>query len=245
MSMICRWARQPEACPPQRSCEQEPEQQRHLPHRHAYCRSCRDTPDPHTRSVHYHRYTSFGWGSGMIYSESSYEFLEIRIQNNPTTALQNTQLRIHRPKIINKFLFICSLIFGWIRIRTNNSGSKKKFWIHADLDPQYCIMIIQLISPSSKYVVVVVVDPVSSEQLQENTNIRFWCGVSFLAPHARLNLLLNNHLSGLQKLHDALDAKAKEYADIIKIGRTHTQDATPLTLGKYICSPRSHFSRTL
>ena len=26
--------------------------------------------------------------------------------------------------------------------------------------------------------------------------------------------------------------KAKEYADIIKIGRTHTQDATPLTLGQ-------------
>jgi len=39
-------------------------------------------------------------------------------------------------------------------------------------------------------------------------------------------------LPGLQKLHDALDAKAKEYADIIKIGRTHTQDATPLTLGQ-------------
>lgn len=39
-------------------------------------------------------------------------------------------------------------------------------------------------------------------------------------------------LPGLQKLHDALDAKAKEFADIIKIGRTHTQDATPLTLGQ-------------
>jgi len=39
-------------------------------------------------------------------------------------------------------------------------------------------------------------------------------------------------LPGLKKLHDALDAKAKEYADIIKIGRTHTQDATPLTLGQ-------------
>ncbi len=38
-------------------------------------------------------------------------------------------------------------------------------------------------------------------------------------------------IAGMQKLHDALDAKAKEYADIIKIGRTHTQDATPLTLG--------------
>ena len=33
-------------------------------------------------------------------------------------------------------------------------------------------------------------------------------------------------------MNGPLDAKAKEYADIIKIGRTHTQDATPLTLGQ-------------
>ncbi|XP_077159987.1 fumarate hydratase, mitochondrial [Paroedura picta] len=39
-------------------------------------------------------------------------------------------------------------------------------------------------------------------------------------------------LPGLQKLHDALDAKAKEFSKIIKIGRTHTQDAVPLTLGQ-------------
>merc|ERR1712066_137123 len=39
-------------------------------------------------------------------------------------------------------------------------------------------------------------------------------------------------LPGLKKLMAALDEKAKEYADIIKIGRTHTQDATPLTLGQ-------------
>ncbi len=39
-------------------------------------------------------------------------------------------------------------------------------------------------------------------------------------------------IPGLKKLQDSLDAKAKEYADIIKIGRTHTQDATPLTLGQ-------------
>merc|ERR1719330_1677640 len=39
-------------------------------------------------------------------------------------------------------------------------------------------------------------------------------------------------LPGIRKLHDALDAKAKEFDDIIKIGRTHTQDATPLTLGQ-------------
>jgi len=39
-------------------------------------------------------------------------------------------------------------------------------------------------------------------------------------------------LPALQKLHDALDNKAQAWADIIKIGRTHTQDATPLTLGQ-------------
>ena len=36
----------------------------------------------------------------------------------------------------------------------------------------------------------------------------------------------------LKHLHAALDAKAKAWADIIKIGRTHTQDATPVTLGQ-------------
>lgn len=33
----------------------------------------------------------------------------------------------------------------------------------------------------------------------------------------------NTLLPGLEALHKALDAKAKEYADIVKIGRTHTQ----------------------
>ncbi|RJE81470.1 class II fumarate hydratase [Paracoccus sp. JM45] len=39
-------------------------------------------------------------------------------------------------------------------------------------------------------------------------------------------------LPGLEKLHAALVAKSEEFKDIIKIGRTHTQDATPLTLGQ-------------
>ncbi|WP_159593885.1 class II fumarate hydratase [Chelativorans xinjiangense] len=39
-------------------------------------------------------------------------------------------------------------------------------------------------------------------------------------------------LPALKKLHGALDAKAKAWDHIIKIGRTHTQDATPLTLGQ-------------
>jgi fumarate hydratase class II len=39
-------------------------------------------------------------------------------------------------------------------------------------------------------------------------------------------------LPGLHKLHAALAQKSLDFADIIKIGRTHTQDATPLTLGQ-------------
>ena len=39
-------------------------------------------------------------------------------------------------------------------------------------------------------------------------------------------------LPGLKKLHAALAAKTEAFKDIIKIGRTHTQDATPLTLGQ-------------
>ena len=43
-----------------------------------------------------------------------------------------------------------------------------------------------------------------------------------------------NHLliPAMQKLRDTLDAKAKAFAGIVKIGRTHLQDATPLTLGQ-------------
>ncbi len=36
----------------------------------------------------------------------------------------------------------------------------------------------------------------------------------------------------VRELRDTLDAKAKAFADIVKIGRTHLQDATPLTLGQ-------------
>ncbi|XP_049686360.1 fumarate hydratase, mitochondrial isoform X3 [Accipiter gentilis] len=39
-------------------------------------------------------------------------------------------------------------------------------------------------------------------------------------------------LPGLKKLQNALEAKSKEFSQIIKIGRTHTQDAVPLTLGQ-------------
>jgi fumarate hydratase class II len=39
-------------------------------------------------------------------------------------------------------------------------------------------------------------------------------------------------LPAARRLHDSLSDKAAEFADIVKIGRTHLQDATPLTLGQ-------------
>jgi fumarate hydratase class II len=39
-------------------------------------------------------------------------------------------------------------------------------------------------------------------------------------------------LPAIRALHRAIDGKAREWADIVKIGRTHMQDATPITLGQ-------------
>jgi fumarate hydratase class II len=39
-------------------------------------------------------------------------------------------------------------------------------------------------------------------------------------------------IPAIQRVHDAIDAKAKDFADVVKIGRTHLQDATPLTVGQ-------------
>jgi len=39
-------------------------------------------------------------------------------------------------------------------------------------------------------------------------------------------------IPAVKPLHDAIAAKAEQWKDIVKIGRTHMQDATPLTLGQ-------------
>ncbi|HXZ97375.1 MAG TPA: class II fumarate hydratase [Burkholderiales bacterium] len=49
---------------------------------------------------------------------------------------------------------------------------------------------------------------------------------------AAARALVNRLVPAIQKLRDTLKAKAKEFDAIVKIGRTHLQDATPLTLGQ-------------
>ncbi|WP_134324301.1 class II fumarate hydratase [Cumulibacter soli] len=55
------------------------------------------------------------------------------------------------------------------------------------------------------------------------------------AMHIAVALELRERLyDGVSTLRDTLDAKAKQFEDIVKVGRTHLQDATPITLGQEI-----------
>ncbi|SDD80982.1 fumarase, class II [Algoriphagus faecimaris] len=49
---------------------------------------------------------------------------------------------------------------------------------------------------------------------------------------AAYKMVVETTIPGIQKLRDTLDAKAKSFKDVVKIGRTHFMDATPLTLGQ-------------
>ena len=51
---------------------------------------------------------------------------------------------------------------------------------------------------------------------------------------AAYKILMDVTLPGLRTLRDTLKAKSKEFMHIVKIGRTHLMDATPLTLGQEI-----------
>ena len=68
------------------------------------------------------------------------------------------------------------------------------------------------------------------------------------AMHIAAAMALRDHLiPALKGLQAALDKKAKEFGKIIKIGRTHTMDATPITLGQefsgYAAQAKSSVSR--
>ena len=45
-------------------------------------------------------------------------------------------------------------------------------------------------------------------------------------------MIIDTTIPGVEKLRDTLKAKSKEFKDVVKIGRTHLMDATPLTVGQ-------------
>jgi fumarate hydratase class II len=71
------------------------------------------------------------------------------------------------------------------------------------------------------------VHPNDDVNMSQSSNDTFPTAM-YIAAAERLNALIPT----VQKVQDAIDAKAKEFADVVKIGRTHLQDATPLTVGQ-------------
>ena len=72
------------------------------------------------------------------------------------------------------------------------------------------------------------IHPNDDVNMSQSSNDTFPTAMHIAAAEEIVNLLM----PAVQKLRDALHAKAEEFAGIVKIGRTHLMDAVPLTLGQ-------------
>jgi fumarate hydratase, class II len=75
-----------------------------------------------------------------------------------------------------------------------------------------------------------VIHPNDDVNKSQSSNDTFPTAMHIAAYYA----LVNVTIPGIKKLRDTLAAKSKEFMDVVKIGRTHLMDATPLTLGQEI-----------
>lgn len=71
------------------------------------------------------------------------------------------------------------------------------------------------------------VHPNDHVNMSQSSNDTFPTAMHMAAAEAMVGML-----PSVNKLRDALDEKAKQWMHIVKVGRTHLQDATPLTLGQ-------------
>src|ERR1700723_943919 len=72
------------------------------------------------------------------------------------------------------------------------------------------------------------VHPNDDVNMSQSSNDTFPAAMHIAAATETARILL----PAVKKIRDAIQAKATEFADIVKIGRTHLQDATPLTIGQ-------------
>jgi fumarate hydratase class II len=72
------------------------------------------------------------------------------------------------------------------------------------------------------------VHPNDHVNMSQSSNDTFPAAMHIAAAERVKNVLI----PAIQSVHDALAAKAKEFKDVVKIGRTHLQDAVPLTFGQ-------------
>jgi aspartate ammonia-lyase len=85
-----------------------------------------------------------------------------------------------------------------------------------------------------------VISPNSHVNMAQSTNDAFPTGVHIAALDLGRSLVVE-----LQKLHDAFAAKEKEFHGLIKMGRTHLQDAVPIRLGQEFGAYRRVIGRDL
>ena len=64
--------------------------------------------------------------------------------------------------------------------------------------------------------------------LSQSSNDTFPTAINIAA----MKIITENTIPNIKKLRDSLDKKSKEFNKIVKIGRTHLMDATPITLGQ-------------
>lgn len=84
------------------------------------------------------------------------------------------------------------------------------------------------------------IHPNDHVNLSQSSNDTFPTAM-YIAAASQLHLLL----ASLRKLHKTLSKKTKQFASLIKIGRTHLQDATPLTLGQEFSGYASLIERNI
>jgi len=70
--------------------------------------------------------------------------------------------------------------------------------------------------------------PNDDVNLSQSSNDTFPTAINIAA----MKIIIENTMPNIKNLRDSLDKKSKEFKDIVKIGRTHLMDATPITLGQ-------------
>src|SRR4051812_1158441 len=72
------------------------------------------------------------------------------------------------------------------------------------------------------------IHPNDHVNMSQSSNDTFPAAMHIAAAERVKNVLI----PAVRRVYQAIDAKAKEFADVVKIGRTHLMDATPLTVGQ-------------
>ena len=72
------------------------------------------------------------------------------------------------------------------------------------------------------------IHPTDDVNMSQSSNDTFQAAMHIAAAERVKNALI----PAIKSVHDAISAKAKEFKDVVKIGRTHLQDAVPLTFGQ-------------